>query len=868
MMNDRSPISRIAIRRIGAALLILASVAGCRNVAQTMAQEALSSGRYVEAAEAARVAVEARPDVPEYKNLLQQSERKAARWFVERADRHMIAGDFLRAEYAVDRALAYSPANFAAKKIKSTIISLRQRSLEQLVTAEQLLADEKFDDAILLLERLQPKAATFPQIKQAYQKALLAGYNFHLRNGIGAFESSDYEAAVEQFEVALQQLPTREDGQAWMKKAGAHLKAQSLCDQAQSAFDKGFFRQAHGHFEEALAGLPNYAPARKGLKKALYHWTDDVYARARRLEGQAIKPALLDSLDAYAQCERQVADFKDVRERVMRLHHRLAEIYLEEARHFARQPDLRTIGLAHYCLTQARQHDPNLKGLAALLPKVERLFDIYRRVSVRVQINGKGRYPGELARALVERIERSNFPDVNAALGRTGGLHAQYDGEVAAVAGDVGSNTKGLDVPYSILQIGGEVRRNFAKKTGADKPVLITSSYISHTEKAPNSEYADAAVRAGHWKKVLAAATKEAEGLAIDAGRARQRYNGRRLEHAAAAERLKSVKVQQEKIFSKAREWAKAAGEAAEEARHLEKLASSAIEAANGYLAKAKEYEAKAKNAQTKQEADFYAGEAIKARGNAKVKEAEAAGHNAQVGGKWANARAADATSRRYAVSGEAMNPGVRQRERDESEAAQRLRTAKRQSDIASSALRDAGTRVKSSRYAGQSWIQRANSLAPQLDVKVATSYSFSKSCMQVFGGVRADLYVLAEHEQVVAARPSVNVTERLLDDVNRNVQGTDINGYAPDGDDLPSAAELQARLQKEATKKLAAQVSDFLRGYHHKRFYQAARRLAAEKQAVPAANAYACFLACEKEGLLADNARRYLAELSRKQLK
>ena len=868
MMNDRSPTSRIDIKRIGAALLILASVAGCRNVAQTMAEDGLSSGRYVEAAEAARVAVEAKPDVPEYKNLLQKSERMAAGWFVERADRHMIAGDFLRAEHAADRALAYSPANDAAKKIKSTIYSLRQRSLEQLTTAEQLLADEKFDEAILLLERLQPKAATFPQIKQVYQTALLAGYNFHLGNGIGAFESADYEGAVEQFEVALQQLPTREDGQAWMKEAGAHLKAQGLCDQAQSAFDKGFFRQAHDHFEKALAELPNYAPARKGLKKALYHWTDDVYARARRLEGQAIKPALLDSLDAYAQCERQIAEFKDVRDRVMRLHNRLAEIYLEEARHFARRPNLRTIGLAHYCLTQAQQHDPNLKGLAALLPKVERLFDIYRRVSVQVQINGKGRYPGELARALVERIEKSNFPGVKAALGRTGGLHAQYDGEVAAVAGDVGSNTKDLDVPYSILQIGGEVRRDFAKKTGADKPILITSSYVSHTEKAPNSEYADAAVRAEHWRKALAAATKEAAGLGIDAGRARQRYNERRSEYAVAADRLKVMKVQQEKLFSKAREWAKAAGEAAQDARHLENLASSAIQAANGYLAKAKEYDAKAKNAQTKQEADYYAGEAAKARTNETAKKGEAKGHSAQADGKWGNARAADATSRKFADSGAAMNPGVNQRARDQSEAERRLQAAKRQSDTASSALKDAGTRVKSNRYAEQSWIQRANSLAPQLDVKVATSYSFSKSCMQVFGGVRADLYILAEHGDMVAARPSVNVTERLLDDVNRNVQGTDINGYAADGDDLPSAAELQAQLQAEATKKLAAQVCDFLRGYHHKRFYQAARRLAAEKQAVPAANAYACFLACEKEGLLADNAREYLAELSRKQLK
>ena len=70
------------------------------------------------------------------------------------------------------------------------------------------------------------------------------------------------------------------------------------------------------------------------------------------------------------------------------------------------------------------------------------------------------------------------------------------------------------------------------------------------------------------------------------------------------------------------------------------------------------------------------------------------------------------------------------------------------------------------------------------------------------------------------------------------------------------------------ASDSLVQQLDEFFGGYHKKRFFDAARELEKEGQSLPAAEAYACFLASEDSGALAGEARRFLDRWSRGEAK
>jgi len=842
--------------------------AGCMHPGVRMAQEARERGDYIAAAEAARVAVEDNPNVPGYKALHEECRRKAADWLVQRAEECMQAGDLVGAEHNAARALAYAPENKAALALNSKVFGMKQQTLDQLADAERLIAEKKPDEAALLLEKLLPKAATYPQIKQAYRRALLAAYDLHVAAGVRAFEAADYAAACKEFEAALVRLPEREDGQVWLRKAQAFLRARQMCERAESAFAKGAYQEAHARFKQAQAEVPDYPDVQAGLEKALYHWTDEVYGQARELEGRATKPALCESLDLYQRCESLMPGFKDVSDRTRAVRRRLAEIYAGEGEYFLRQPDLQTIGLAHFCLQRAVEHDPANRRAKTLLPQARRLFDIYRRVTVRIDILGKGQYPSDLAETLARKLSTGGYPDLDVAVGRTGGAHSARDAEVRAIAAELGIRIDPLDVPYSILQIGGQVERDLAKKTGADKPLAVTSAYVSHEERVPNIEFEDVEVRIAHWKLAATAADREAAGLDIDLTAALEEYNRCSRRHAAATERLGQVKVAQERLWSSSREATVAAQAAESEQNRLATLAAAATQAANAFLAQAQELDRKAAAAQTDEQKAFYRRQAEAARTSAAQKQREAQNHAAAAANEREKAKAARTAADKFATQARAVEPEVLQLDREEQDARARLAAADQHLKVAQAAVADCKGRRQAARFTLTTLANRLNVLPRTIAEGITTSYSFSQYQLQTFGCVAVNLYILAEHGGRVLARPSANVSKRLSKEVNKGVHEADINGYENTADTLPSAAQMREELERAATARIVEQVDEFFSTYHQERFYNAARQFEREKQDIPAANAYACFLACRPSGSMAAEARSFLERISRKQLR
>jgi|GEM_PF-3851764 len=865
--------------RVFLGLAATAVLAGCTHPGFTAAQEARARGYYIEAAEAARVAVEDAPDVPKYKELHDECCRRAAEMLVKSAEENMQAGDLSGAEHSAARALAYDPENQAALALKSKVFGMKQQTLEQLAESERLIAGQKPDEAVLLLEKLLPKSATYPQIKQTYQRALISAYNLHLSAGIKAFETQDYEGACKAFETARMRLPSRTDGQTWLTKALKFLKAQQLFESAGGAFARGLYQEAHIGFKQALAQVPDHPDARKGVEKALYHWTDQVYMKAREHEGDAAKPALCQALDLYLRCQSMMHDFKDVAERMQPIRRRLAEIYVEEGEYFLRQPNLQAIGLAHFCLMKAAGHDPANRRAQALLPQVERLFEIYRRVTVRIDITGKGRYPADLGEAIARKLASGRYPDLEAAVGRTTGVHAERDAEVRATAAALGAPVDPLDVPYSILQIAGEVENDYAKKTGADKPLPVASAYLSHSEQLPNIEYHEVEVGIAHWTRASDAAGLEAGALEGDLAAATEEHERCRRRHTTAAQELGRVRLAQEQLYSSARDATARADAAEREAGRLEALADSATRAANALLAQAVELERKAAAAQTQAQKEYYRRQAEQARASAAQKQQEAQASSAAAANQRVIQKAANNEAEDFLTRGRAFEPQVLQLGENERLAAAGLSAAAQHLQTAQSALADARSRRNAARSSFNNLGNMINRIAPTTTTKVATSYTFSRHHLQVFGCVAADLHILAEQDGratgarslqggQVLARPSVNVSRQLSKQLDREVHEADINGYKNTTDTLPSAEQFKEGLEQEATAGIVAQLKEFFRSHHQKRFYNTARRLASEKQEIPAANAYACFLACETAGSMASEARDFLENLCTKQLR
>jgi len=826
----------------------------------------------MEAIEAIRLAVKEEPEEPEYKQYLETCKRNATKQLIEDGQGYLESEQLFRAEYAAKRASELSPANDAAKKLQGQVDKLKKAGREQVQKTKDMLDEGKYDEAVLLLSKYLKMATTFPEIKQIYQTAKLYSFDFHVLQGIHLFELFDYEGARKEFEIAHKdRLPNREDGRAWLEKADNHLKAQKDSLRAEQLFAKGEYEESYERFCRALGHVPDFRIALKGREKALYHWTDEVYMDARSLEGQAVKPALYNSLDTYLRCEKLIAGFKDVPARIKYVHQRLAELFLEEGDYFAGQPNLRNIGMAHYCYSMAKKHDPSIERLPTVLPKVERLFQIRRRVPVRVDIKGEGEYPLRVVNALVDAINKENYPDVDAAMGRMDGLHKQMDDEAVATGAELGLEWGELNVPYSILQIGGTVSRDFAKKTGAQSPLLYTSSYISHSEAVPNPEYENAVVQNQHWSRVASAADRELDGLRSDQRSAASEHSRRSQDHSVARANLTTKQTQQQAYFNTANSHDSKAKQYRSQASEYRNNRDSANRTANDNNNQARQHDANAQRADAQRNAQLaaqYRRQAEICRDKEKEYRSKANQYDQQARSADANAAGHERERNKYASLGNDMNSEVRALSNIEQQAAGRLREAEAHLQGANSAVSDSSNRRGDARSTASHWAGTAQSVPSQVSIGIATSYGFKHYELQVFGRVKTDLYVMDEHGKVIKQRPETDVAKKLQDVMHTGVSSSDINNFGNDGDDLPSAESLHEDLRVKAIGNLIQDLDEFFSQYNKERFYDLARVLLEKEQELPAAEAYCCFLASGGSGREATEAREFLDQLSRNQLK
>jgi len=550
---------------------------------------------------------------------------------------------------------------------------------------------------------------------------------------------------------------------------------------------------------------------------------------AREIESRTLKPFLHECLDEYALCLKNIPGFLDVEARMQAVHRRLAEVFMQEGDYYARLPNLRRIGLAYDCYKRALEHDPGMERLAKALPQIEKLFALKRRMGVRVDVAGKGDFPKRVSAELVAAIREKGYPDADVALGRVDTLHGQYDQSVRSIGADLGLELHDLDVPYAIFQIEGQVQRDFASKTGADKPIQITSSYTSHTQAVDNPEHLDAVVQHDVWRAANSAAGAEAAALSRDVAHTQSVRDRRAREHGTAVAALANKQKEQANLYNAARAHASQGSSLDSEAASAMRQARMASAQGNGQLA---------------------------ARNQARAQQLAAQANNERRIAANLNAQA------------NALQPAINQLKGVENAARRALNSAESHFRAASGALAAAVARTAAAAKEASRWQSRVRATSPQIRKGIATSYSFKRHMMQVFGRVKTTLRVVAEHGQVVMARPACDQFDLEDQIVDTDVGKTDINGNRNGSDKLPSADTMQERLRGRAIAELASQLHDFFLKRHRDRFYAAARQHLKDGREIAAAESYAAFLACESNSREAEEARAFLDKLARKHLK
>ena len=775
-------------------------------------------------------------------------------------------GDLFWAEYHLTRALEYEPGHAVAMKYLGQVDVFKGKVRDDIDAVRSILNEGDPDDALARVRRIQALAKTYPEIATLLRRTLRASANKHLDRAIAAFDDEQYETALSEAEVAYERLPKDAVCIAWKERADRYRTADHLTQQAQQLFSQGKYEQSYRLHGQALTAASDFRPALDGRPRALAEWTREVYESARAREARARKPALLDALDLYLHCQRQIQGFRDVDQRISSMKARLGQAYFGEAVHFAKAPDLRRIGTARYCLTRARHFSPNMPGLKSLTDRVERLFTLKTGVVARIGLTGTTPFAEALTKDLASKLAKAKLKAFAISAGSADQLDAELKAQIAALG--YTHFPPDRPSPLPAIEIAGEVISDLSEKTGLDHPHPTVSDYTHRTEHVDNVSHRELVVRNSHASASQVAIQRELAAVVDDSQKVESEYRRAKGQHDRAASALSAKRQEQQALLSEAQTHEGERRNRTDEAARKRTQAAVARSSTDTARSRARDYQRQARTASTSQDRDRLARLADQQERIAKDHEAEADRLDSQVSAAQREAEAEERRIRDLQRQAKLVQPEIDSLARDEARMARRLRSAEAWLKGTKSMISHLVSRLSNHKKELPLGRRKIKRTASRRGVSLTAGYTFTARPVQVFGKVHVRARIIALAGDRVIHRVDVPIEDQEQATVIEGVRRGDTQSFKNRRDRLPSADAFLRRLRAKATERAFGELHAFFDRYHE-RYLRRAEDARKQGQTLDAMEWYLCFAASSpKPGKAVARARAYVAEKAKEHLK
>jgi hypothetical protein len=419
------------------------------------------------------------------------------------------------AKVHVERLLAVRP-DYAPLLSLQSDIAVEQRKLDKiLVSAQVLIADSRYDQAVNSLGAYVAFASEIPRL----DAVISAAFKYHYDNGQRLAADQDWEKAVSEFGKAAAIRPDRKDVQAAADNAAAQIEAQRNQQAANAAILESDEFARNNQVVEAynvLADLPEKqrALATSQLAALSHDYMGAAVRRAQKLQeshlpikGPTDEKA---ALEAYVLWDRASSLADDPAITVKRdfLSAKISAYYLDQAHRYLQKPSGSGAGVGWLYLKQAVRYGiTNLDSLKDEMARYEPVFQRESQLSVGIVFRDQTSrrdshgFADQLADAITSGLDSSGMPIAvmrNTSEGE--GAQAPNFTLVGQVLEHRMVKNAHLDAPESKYRAGAHETKNAAW-------LQTDSDYEAAQKQLSSAQQTLSDAQAQHKKKAIADAT-------------------------------------------------------------------------------------------------------------------------------------------------------------------------------------------------------------------------------------------------------------------------------------------------------------------------------------------------------------------------
>jgi len=462
---------------LAAGILALAGCAGQQEF--STGQRLYQLRQYDEAIAALEKAAAANPKNGEYRRVLADAKKDAARYEYQRGLSFYEKKQLDQALLAFQKSKEYDPE--LAQAAQAYDFVKKQRDVIQAVVSEipGLIKAGRPDEALDKIAEVEQYASAFPEVGDMKTQALADSTILHTKQGNVYLADARFDQAQKEFYVALNRTPNYRPAAEGLAKAAAELKAAALVAQALRLLDKNEYQKAYDTAQEALRVVPGHRGALQALIEVSNKWARALYDEGKTLEAKGGFDSYAEALRKYERAGALTERFADLDERIAALRKVLAGEFLRRAQQYQQLGD-DYLGLALVNYKMSFDCDPTQTEVARRATAVKEAFDKRRAFYIDIrsadQTSGGASFSKQLAQMLKETAISSGIGD----------LYVMAPSEESAVKSSApsagGLSGRRVTIFTSLLS-------ENVLTTGRTRPQLMRSKYKVGTRWVPNPSY-------------------------------------------------------------------------------------------------------------------------------------------------------------------------------------------------------------------------------------------------------------------------------------------------------------------------------------------------------------------------------------------
>lgn len=477
-------------------IFIFCFLFSCADMRYQSARNWIYDQQYEEACYFLESLLEESPENQEYKALLEIAKENAGQAHLEKI-RKYANSDIETSQHFYDKARVRIPDNLELARWEERLKIARADVDTGVMVAQNWMQQNRWDEALLHLEKLQNYKASYPYLKNLRQTALKGSFDFHFLQGMRYFKNQEYEKSLQSFSVCLTRGQDRELSESWVKAAQTHLLCLSDIREAKESMEQTEYARSFSLYQNAREKLLALdilqreplllEKIEEGIALSRQKETRQIYERAIREESFQTCSGYFQSIRLYRTCLSKISPFLDCEEKIEKNKKMLAVLFQREGMNWIQYPALRYIGLAHRYLEEAYSYFPNLPGLAKQKEQVQALCLLKLKNTVKIRVlGGEETYRNFLQESLVDYINQRQFPFLVASSGDARETLSQYKERLADLNYSLPQEE---EILFPVYQLNLEILESSAKKTGENSFMECTSQYFSHKVAIPSWEF-------------------------------------------------------------------------------------------------------------------------------------------------------------------------------------------------------------------------------------------------------------------------------------------------------------------------------------------------------------------------------------------